>query len=355
MSIDSACQPPADDLKIPTLRRGHDMEPCDRTDYAQAENLSLLVGSNDLLRREAAKILSGKAADNNVKAGAEVVNQAYDLNQYRLASPAVVRVNSQTEGVSAPRGSAFGVGASGGECLYITDFHVASDESRPNAKLTGLTLTGAGVDSVEARVRNLDAAHDLALLAAPQSAIGECPSLPLSPQKAAALRIGSDRILTIGHPHGSDRQFISGGFVEHTGRTHAEIAEKNKTKFWANSGTIEANLQVIAGMSGGPALADGVVVGVVQSRIGDTRAVVTPVEYVRPFLEKSPQPGNAGNLCDYEKAKSDLKAFSSQGKVISTAFDGKNGHILKHYTLSSGEQIEIDESSLSCRREQPSK
>lgn len=266
-----------------------------------------------------------------------------------------VCVNSKIEIESSPRGSAFGVGASGGECLYITDFHVASDESSPSAKLTGLSITGAAYANVEARVRNLDAAHDLALLAVPQTAIGECPSLPLSPQKATALHAGSDRVLTIGHPHGSQRQFISAGVVDQTGRTHAEIAESNRTKFWAKSGTIEANLQVIGGMSGGPALADGVVVGVVQSRVGDTRAVLTPVEYVRPFLEKSLQPGNAGKSCDYAQARADIQASSSQGRIISTAFDGKNGQILKHYTLSSGERIDIDDNNQSCRREQPAK
>lgn len=351
MSIDSDCPTPVDDLKIPTLRRGEEINACDRTDYGSAENLSFLLGSNGSLRQEAAKILAQGDKDATSKSAAQdVAKQAYDLNQYRLASPAVVRVNYQDGDVRRPRGSAFGVGTNGGECLYITDFHVASDESSPTAKLTGLTLSSNGQGAVEARVRNLDAVHDLALLSAPATKIGQCPSLPISSEKASALSANSDRIVTLGHPKGTDKIFMSAGVVSRTGRTHAEINDSEKSNYWAQSKTIEANLQVIGGMSGGPGLADGVVVGVTQSRVGATKAVLTPAEFVQSFIARSLNSGDSGSWCEYDKAKKEVETLRSQGKVTAVSFDGSHGEILKHYTLSTGERIDIDDSRQICER-----
>lgn len=313
MEFDHACKARNSELEIPTLKPGVKAEPCDRTDYSAPSSPA----------------------------------QAYDLNQYRMASPGVYRVDQAAgRGSNYPRGSAFTLGAFGETCLLASDYHVPKG---PDGKaLPGLIIQDRNGNRAGAQVRSWDPATDTSILATPLSSVKECPALPLA-ESSSSLQIGVDRMVAIGHPSGSKLQFISGGTVENKGRTHVEIDSKGKANPWAEGKTVEAVAQVIGGMSGAPAFHDGKVYGNIQGMQGNARMIITPVEDILALRDKTlAATVKNGGSCDMDDARKEIAARSKNNDIISVTYTDRRSPATLHYEFNYGQGLTISEKDKTC-------
>lgn len=314
MEFDRSCKARTSDLQIPTLQPGVKADPCDRTDYS------------------------------NIQGQAQA---QYDLDQYRVASPGVFRVDqSLGRGGNTPRGSAFSLGAFGDTCLLASDYHVPKGSD--GLALPGLTLQASDGSRTSTQVRSWDKEHDLSILATPLSAIKSCPALPLA-QTARNLNIGTDRIVAVGHPAGSKLQFISGGEVENKDRTHADIDPKGKVNPWANGKTVEVKGQIIGGMSGAPAMADGKVYGAIQGLQGNARMIITPVDDLQTLLHNTLAASVKNGIpCDFNQAKAEAIQRVAAGELLSSFSTSRSATPTIHYSFNFGQELTLDQKNQTC-------
>lgn len=300
-------------MQIPTLKAGVMANACDRTDYSAAQGQQI---------------------------------EAYDLQQYRIASPGVFRVDQALgRGNNGPRGSAFSLGVFGNECLLATDYHVVVADRGLAA--IGLVVQASNGDRFPTQVKSWNASADLAILATPATNIKACPQLKLA-STSGDLVAGKDRLVAIGHPAGSKLQFISGGPVEKKGRSHIEIDPKGISNPWAYGKTVEATAQVIKGMSGSPVFANGQVFGAVQGLVGNREMIVTPVDDLSALLNKTLTTKNKTGACDYNQAKQELNQRLAAGDLLNASFFKSSSQERSYYRFNFGQGLQFDEINKTC-------
>jgi hypothetical protein len=213
-------------------------------------------------------------------------------------------------------------------------------------------------------LKSYDETTDLAILTVGLNR-NQCPALPLAHDISHLS--SAHRVVSVGHPGGSRHQFLSAGPVTGLYRTHRQIdAANSKGKAWAGNQTGEVGSHAVGGMSGSPAFADGQVVGVVQSRVGNTGMVFTPVEDVRALLadqsktvaereaaaarEKAAK--ERAGICDYEEGRADIAKRIEAKKLVNAEFsDGGPEHGLKRvYKFSDGVEYTVYDKSKTCSK-----
>ncbi|MCA9813939.1 MAG: trypsin-like peptidase domain-containing protein [Cyanobacteria bacterium HKST-UBA01] len=369
MAFDSQCPAPTGQ-EVPTLRLKRDADPCDRTDYSLVKDQVDRVGTSSRLHDEIAESykelvetdrkfkLNSRDADLREASKLEP-EMAYDLNQYRIASPGVFRIDSREAGKTENRGlgTGFAVRQEGNQCQIMTDYHVVTTDAgdlEPN-----LTVKSRDGKRAPATLKAQDVKSDLALLSVPVASIGSCPVLPLG-KSSASLHPGADRVATIGHAGGAEQQFLSGGYVIHNGRKHSEIENHpdGKTKPWKDNQVVEVAAHVIGGNSGGPAMADGAVVGATQYKRATSEMFFTPVEDIRaliakanpfPILRAAPVPRDIPLSCTI--AKEEIRAHVSRGELLNGNFNERR-HI---YRFKDGSVYTLNQSPSSCIKTLPGK
>lgn len=376
MSFDSHCPEPPSGLEVPTLKSNEQADPCDRTDYGAVEEMAAKAGTSEKMHAEAEayfkelKMVNQKfnlGTDEDILRGQSIDESqlAYDLHQYQVASPGVFRVeyrpDHQTENDEI--GSGFAVREDGQDCLIITDHHVVASDSgvlKPNLQVKSKT----GISN-PATVEMLDAKTDLALLSVPTSDLGgTCPVLPLA-AKADNLKPYYDRVTAVGHPGGAAAQFLSGGEVLRVDRKHSEIEHHpdGDTKPWKDNVVVEVGAHVIGGNSGGPAMANGEVVGATQYKRGSYEMFFTPAEDIRSLLvshrasqakiARGPQPYTPEFAdIDCGTAREQIRQKISSGMVEKASFSGYQSRIKGEYTFNDGTQYIMEEFKSSCQKKE---
>lgn len=359
MVFDNQCPSPPQGLEIPTLVASKTEDPCDRTDYGAVEEMSQKTGTSEQMYAEAENYLK-ELVDVNQKFNlgineTELKQQsdqesqmAYDLNQYRLASPGVFQIDSLANPTGSPRsiGSGFAVGTKSNDCQIITDYHVVTEDD--GSTEPGITVINKDGVRATAKVELLEPETDLALLSVPTSKIGTCPVLPLA-NKAENLIAGYDRITSIGHPGSSDHQFVSGGTLIRIDRRHKEINDHSdgKIKPWKDNVVGEVSSHVFGGFSGGPTMANGEVVGATQYKRSNYEMFFTPVEDIHSLLARA-KDADGPMSCSNAMAK--VRERIDRGEKHSASFSGYKDQIRSEYSFSDGSQYIIDETKNACEK-----
>jgi|AGTN01.2.fsa_nt_gi Trypsin-like serine proteases, typically periplasmic, contain C-terminal PDZ domain len=360
---DQTCQAPADRFKVPTLLPATDGNSCDRTDYTDASKLN--VQTSEILLKETERLLRERKLDNlatlspqQMKERGDVetlVKQAYDWRNYQVASPSVVRVDTQSGTDNKELGSGFTVGAQGNQCWLVTDYHVV--QAAAGSALTVQFKDGKRVSAAEL-IHNEKT--DLAIMSIPTNEIGSCPALPMA-ARSSSLLPNLTRTTSIGHPAGSIRQFISGGELLRQDRIARQIDQN-----WENGGVTvsvdtlpyadlklgEVKAQVIGGNSGGPTMADGKAIGVVQSKKGKDQTHFTPIENVHTLIaqlkEKQKPINSTPKTCDMEEALDDIKKRIAARQLDSAEFNGLPDGLQKIHRFKDGVQYTIHDKRKTC-------
>lgn len=360
---DQACPAPTDRFKVPTLKSAVDGNPCDQTDYTDASKLD--VRTSETLQKETERLLKERKLDNlatltpqQFKERADVetlVQKAYDWRNYQVASPSTVRIDTQSGTTNKELGSGFTIGAQGNQCWLITDYHVVQAGAQP-----GLTVQLKDGRRIPASELIHNDKTDLAILSVPTTAIGSCPALPMATSSTGFVPRYT-RMTAIGHPSGSIRQFISGGALLRLDRTARQIDEtweiggvsvSINTLPYADLKMGEVQAQVIGGNSGGPTMADGKAIGVVQSKKGKESTHFTPIENVHTLIaqlkEKQAPISSTPKQCDLEEAREDIRKRIASQQLQSVEFNGLPDGTQSIHRFKDGVQYTMHDKRKSC-------
>lgn len=354
MTFDGQCPQEPSGLEVPTLEPSKDADPCDRTDYSLVEDLTDSVGTSTRLQEEIInhyaeleevneKFNLGQTPSELHELSIVDPQMAYDYHQYKIASPGIFRVETRNGPSSTERtlGTGFAARQVGDRCQVVTDYHVVTKNDGNLEPMLSLRARNGNLSF--AKVEKLEDTTDLALLSVPVKAIGSCNVLPLA-DTSLDLRPGEDRITTIGHPSGSKNQFISGGELLRMGRKHTEISNHPdaQSKPWKDNEVGEVKAHVIGGNSGGPALANGEVVGATQYRRGNYEMFFTPVEDIHELLNgEKPLEPNVPREMHCKKAEEEIQSRTEAGQRTSTSYSGSGSLINSTYIFSDGVEITV--------------